>query len=217
MSTRLDYRRGLELHATTIDRLHTCLKGALAAACAQRQGEVYRAYARRTNDGSAKGFDNLLNAIWDDIRYARVSEQEHRKWNDQAEKLYPIKKGTTDRCRAGAELAVLSLLYSNDVLGSGKTQYTIDAAHQTFGSIEHFLTSSIGQKPQFKMYHPEANAKVLAHPLTEAEHCRQERDLFDLEQALLRPDTMADFVNRLRKRAEIEAKIFLPIFDGSMA
>ena len=67
------------------------------------------------------------------------------------------------------------------------------------------------------MYHPEANAKVLAHPLTEAEHCRQERDLFDLEQALLRPDTMADFVNRLRKRAEIEAKIFLPIFDGSMA
>jgi hypothetical protein len=71
---------GLELHRATIDGLPKRLKAALAGACAQRQAEVYRAYARRTGHGNSKAFDNLLNAIWDDIHRPQASEQEHTKW-----------------------------------------------------------------------------------------------------------------------------------------
>jgi hypothetical protein len=47
----------------------------------------------------------------------------------------------------------------------------------------------------------------------EAEHRRQERDLFELEQAFLRPEAIPDVVDMLRKRSEIEARDFLPIID----
>jgi hypothetical protein len=216
MNVRSDFRRGLQLHAAAIDRIPTNLKGALAAACAQRQAEVYRTYAARTRDGSPKGFDDLLNAIWDDIVFKQASEQEHRKWDDRADNLYPNQKTMIDRFKVGAELAVLSILYSNDVLMTGKTQDTIDSAHQTFGSIRQFLTSSLGQTPQFKLFQPGTYEKVLEHPLTEAEHRRQERDLSEIEQALLRPDTIPGVVDGLRKRAQTDAKIFLPV-DGQTA
>jgi hypothetical protein len=214
---RLDLRRGLELHGVTIDRLPINLKGALAAACTQRQGEVYRAYAKSTNDGSAKGFDDLLDKIWNEITSPQASEQQHKSWEDCAETLYPDQKTKSHRFKGGAELAILSLLYSNGVLMTGKTQDTIDAAHQMFGSIEHFLTSPLCQTPQFKAYQPDTYAKVLAHPLTEAEHRRQERDLIELEQAIFQPAMIPVVVDRLRNRAKIEAKIFLPLTEGPIA
>jgi hypothetical protein len=210
---RLDLRRGLELHGVTIDRLPTSLKGALAAACTQRQSEVYRTYAKSTNDGSAKGFDNLLDMIWNDIAFPQASEQEHKSWEDYAETLYPDQKTKIHRFKAGAEEAILSLLYSNGVLTTGKAQDIIDAAHHAFGSIEEFLTSPLCQTPQFKAHQPDTYAKVLAHPLTEAEHRRQERDLIELEQAIFQPDMIPVVVDRLRNRAKIEAKIFLPITE----
>ena len=46
------------------------------------------------------------------------------------------------------------------------------------------------------------------------EHRRQERDLFELEQALLRPEAIPDVVATLRRRSEIDARDFLPIVDG---
>jgi hypothetical protein len=210
---RLDLRRGLELHGVTIDRLPINLKEALAAACTQRQGEVYRAYAKSTNDGSAKGFDDLLDKIWNDSAFPQASEQEHKSWEDYAETLYPDQKTKIHRFKAGAEEAILSLLYSNGVLTTGKAQDIIDAAHHAFGSIEEFLTSPLCQTPQFKAHQPDTYAKVLAHPLTEAEHRRQERDLIELEQAIFQPDMIPVVVDRLRNRAKIEAKIFLPITE----
>jgi uncharacterized protein YjaG (DUF416 family) len=122
MSTRLDSRRGLELHAVTIDRLPTNLKGALAAACTQRQCEVYRTYANSINDGSAKGFDNLLDMIWKEITSPQASEQEHKSWEKYAETLYPDQKTKSHRFKVGAEQAILCLLYSNDVLMTGRSR-----------------------------------------------------------------------------------------------
>jgi hypothetical protein len=204
---------GLELHRARIDRLPTRLKGALAAACAQRQAEVYRAYVKRTGAGDSEAFDNLLNAIWDEIRRPRASEQDHKQWEAGGDKLLSQKK-KSDIYGAGAEFAILSLLYSNDVLTSGKTQDAIYSSNQTFNSIDNFLTSPIGKKPQFDVSKADTNAHVLAHPLNQVEHRRQERDLSELEQAIRRPDTIPDAVDRLRKRSAIEAKDLLPIIDG---
>jgi Protein of unknown function (DUF416) len=214
MDSDLDLRRGLELHPARIDRLSTGLKAALAAACAQRQAEVYRAYARRTGARSAGVFDNLLNEIWGDIQCQQASEQEHMKRRDRGVKLVPNLKTSRDIYQAGAELAVLSLLYSSSVLMANKTQHTMYAALQSFVSIDNFLTSRIGKKPQFDRDKPDTIAKVLAHPLTEAEHRRQERDLLELERILPRPEIIEDAVAKLRKRVEIEAKDFLPIISG---
>jgi uncharacterized protein YjaG (DUF416 family) len=217
MNCDLNFRRGLELHSARIDRLSTGLKAALAAACAQRQAEVYRAYARRAGAANAGAFDNLLNKIWDDIRCQQASNHEHKKWHDRGEKLVPNPKTRSDIYKAGAELAALSLLYSNSVLMTDKTQHTMYAAHQCFVSIDNFLTSSIGKKPEFDKDKADTIAKVLAHPLTEAEHCRQERDLFELEHVLAQSEMIPAAVDELRRRAEIEAKDFLPIIDGPAA
>jgi hypothetical protein len=206
---------GLALHRARIDRLPTGLKAALAAACAQRLAEVYRAYVKRTGAGSSETFDNLLNAIWDDIRHPRASEQDYKKWEARGDKLLKHKT-KSDIYGAGAEFAILGLLYSNDVLTTGKTQFVISAAHQTFNFIDNFLTSPIGKRPQFDVDQADTNARVLAHPLTRAEHLRQEQDLFELEQALDRPDTMLDAIDRLRQRSAIEAKDLLPIVDGPL-
>jgi hypothetical protein len=81
-------------------------------------------------------------------------------------------------------------------------------------SIYNFLTSSIGKKPLFNTREPDAFEKIFAHPLIEAEHHRQERDLRELQQAMLQPSTIPDVVDSLRKRSEIEAREFLPLIDG---
>ena len=124
-----------------------------------------------------------------------------------------LEAGVAD-VRLGAELAVLSLLYSNRVLVTNKAQDTMYAAHQNFVSIDNFLTSPIGKKPQLDRHKADTIAKVLAHPLTEAEHRRQERDLLELELPSPGPKMIPDAVDKLRKRAEIEANEFLPNIDG---
>src|SRR5579862_420903 len=113
MNPDLDLRRGLELHPARIDRLPTALKAALAAACAQRQAEVHRAYVRRAGAGRAGAFDKLLNEIWDDIRCQQASEHDHKKWHELGEKLVPNPKTRSDIYKGIAQLAALSLLYSN--------------------------------------------------------------------------------------------------------
>jgi hypothetical protein len=207
---------GLELHRAKIDRLPARLKAALAAACAQRQAEVYRAYVRRTEAGNSEAFDSLLNAIWDDIRCPQASEQERKSWELGADKLLN-QKTKSDIYGAGAEFAILSLLYSNDTLAAGKTEDAIYSANQTFNSIHNFLTSPIGKEPQFHISQADTTAKVYAHPLSQAEHRRQERDLLEVEQALLRPDTIPAVVGGLRRRSAIEAKEFIPIIDMPQA
>jgi len=207
---------GLELHRARIDRLPACLKAALAAACAQRQAEVYRAYVKRTGAGNSEAFDNFLNAIWDDIRCSQAFEQDRKRWEVGVDKLLK-QKTKSDICGAGAEFAILSLLYSNDILAAGKTQDAIYSANQTFNSIHNFLTSPIGKEPQFHISQADTTAKVYVHPLSQVEHCRQERDLLEVEQASLRPDTIPAVVDGLRRRSAIEAKEFIPIIEGPHA
>jgi hypothetical protein len=207
---------GFEPHRARIDRLPTGLKAALAAACAQRQAQVYHAYVKRTGAGSSEMFDKLLSAIWDDIRRPRASAQDRKRWEVGAEKLLK-QKTKSDIYGGGAEFAILSLLYSNDILTTGKTQDAIYSSNQTFNSIYNLLTSRIGKSPQFDETKPGTSAKVYAHPLSQAEQRRQERDLLEVEQASLRPDTIPAVVDGLRRRSAIEAKDFFPIIDGSHA
>jgi hypothetical protein len=208
-------KRGLELQHAAIDQLPIDLKAALAAACTQRQTEVYRAYARRTGTRASAAFDNLLNAIWEKIHHRQaLGAKEHTEWQHRAERLYPGDRAKRDVYKGCAQIAVLGLLYTNNVLKTGNTEDTTYAAHEAFMSIDNSLTSPLGQKPQFDPRGPDADAKIFAHPLMEAEHRRQERDLFELEQAFLRPETIPDVVNILRKRSEIEARDFLPIING---
>jgi hypothetical protein len=218
MNSNSRFKRGLELRHAAIDRLPTDLKAALAAACTQRQTTVFRTYTRRAGIRTSAAFDNLLDAIWDRIRHRQrpdADAKEHVDWQARAETLYPGKDAKNDIYKGCAQIAVLGLLCSNDVLWTGNTASVANAAHEAFMSIYNSLTSSIGQKPQFNLREPDALEKTFAHPLIEAEHLRQERDLFDLEQALLQPDAMPDVVDILRRRSETEARDFLPIVHGT--
>jgi hypothetical protein len=210
---------GLKLHEPVIDRLPTSLKAGLAAACTQRQAEAYRVHQRRIGR-SAKEFDALLECIWRDARSPRASEQEHKQWEAAAENLIRIKNDSSiadDMYDDSVEYALLSLLYTNDVLMNGKTEYALYAANQAFESIQEYLIGSICKTPEIDFYDPNEFQKVMAHPLTRAEHQRQERDLFEVEQAVLRGEGVPSIVERLRKRAELEAHSFIPIFERASA
>jgi hypothetical protein len=207
-------RRGLELHHAEIDRLPTDLKAALAAACTQRQAEVYRAYARRTRTPTSAAFDNLLNAIWEKIRCRQAhGAKEHMEWEGHAERLYPGDAAKPDVYLGRARIAVLALLHSIHVLWTHKAQDTCSAAHETFMSIYNTLTGPIGEKPQIDLNEPNAIERIFAHPLIQAEHHRQERDLHEVQQALLRPGTIPAVVDELRRRSAREAKDFVPIVE----
>lgn len=206
-------RRGLELHRAEINRLPPDLKAALAAACTQRQAQVYCAFARRTGVRAPAEFDNLLSAIWDRIKSRQgLDSEEHMSWQRRAESLYPGDE-VDDLHTGNAQIAVLALLHSNNVLWTQAAQDTCSAAHETFMSIRHFLTNAIGRTPQIDLGRPGATEKIFAHPLIEAEHRRQERDLDDVQQALLRPSEIPAVVDKLRRRSASEAKDFLPIIE----
>jgi hypothetical protein len=212
MNSGFQFQRGLELCHAAIDRLPTDLRAALAAACTQRQAEVYRTYAMRTRSRISADFDDLLGAIWAKIHNReKLGPGEHSRWQGRAERLYPGDNAKPDIYLGCAQIAVLSLLHSNRVLATEEARDTCSSAHEAFMSIYNSLVSPIGQTPQFDLREEGALERVFEHPLIEAEHRRQERDLFEIEQASLRPSTIPDVVSALRKRSEIEARDFLPL------
>jgi hypothetical protein len=212
MNSGSRHRRGLELQHALIDKLPIGLRAALAAACTQRQVEVYRIYARRTGVRTSAAFDKVLDAIWNQIHKGQRFET-GEDMETRAERLYPGKEAKGDMYKGCAEIAVLSLLHSNYVLVAGKAEDTCSAAHEAFSSICNFLVSSIGKEPIINRRDPDAFEKISAHPLMKAEIFRQERDLREVQQALLQPSTIPDVVNSLRKRSEIEARGFLPLIN----
>ena len=215
MNHSSQFRRGLELRRAEIDRLPLDLKAALAAACTQRQMEVYGTYARRTGTSAAVSFSRLLDAIWDKIRCRQsLGREEHLQWQNRAERLYPGEEATPDIYQGCAQIAVLSLLHSNNILWTEKADDACSAAHEAFSSIFNFLTSPIGPQRQIDLHQPNALQQAFAHSLIEAEHHRQQRDLLEVEQALLRPDITGAVVDELRRRSTAEAKVFLPIVGG---
>jgi hypothetical protein len=203
---------GLKLHKPEVNRLPISLKAALAAACTQRQAEAFRVCKRRT-DGSAKEFDDLLERIWEDARSPQASQQERKRREATAEKLLQTKDNRSDMYQPNVECVLLSLLYTNDVLMRGQAEDAIYAADHAFESIWNFLTSPFCKEPEIGDAHPDEVPKVMAHSLTQAEHLRQERDLFESQQAVLRGEKISSIVERLRKRAELEAHSFIPIWE----
>jgi hypothetical protein len=182
------HRRGLELRQALIDQLPVGLRAALAAACAQRQVEVYRTYARRTGASTSAAFDKILDAIWSQIHKGQCFKT-GEDTEARAERLYPGKEAKGDMYKGCAQIAVLSLLHSNYVLVTGKAEDTCSAAHEAFSCIRKFLVSSIGKEPIINRREPDAFERISAHPLMEAEVCRQQRDLRDVQQAFLQPGT----------------------------
>jgi hypothetical protein len=154
-----------------------------------------------------------LELVWRDSASSQASEQEHKRWEAAAEKLYHSKESKIDMYQPNVACALESLLETNDVLMNGKTAHAIHAAHHAFMSIWNFLTNPLGKKPEIDCNQAGGVQRALAHPLTKAEHRRQERDLFEVEQAILRRERTPDIVERLRRRAEAEAYSFVPIFE----
>lgn len=81
MNPHSRFRRGLESRLDEVGRLPISLKAGLAAACTQRQAEIFRVYMLRTGSLDASGFARLLSAIWRKIRQQEVlGAKEHAEW-----------------------------------------------------------------------------------------------------------------------------------------
>jgi hypothetical protein len=206
---------GLELHADALDRLPANLKTVLAAACTQRQAEIFRIYAGRAKAKTSHTFDEILDSVWRDESSRAIPHRELVELEILGKKLMPSNKVRHSIYQANAECAVISLLRCIRVRISGQTRDVILAAAQSFDSIDSFLTNPIGRTPEIDIAKPGADILVANHPLMLAEHQRQEKDLSELQEAATDPSDIADAIDKIRNRAVGDEKAYLPIIEES--
>jgi hypothetical protein len=200
---------GLELHQSDLDRLPASLKLALAASCAQRHSGVYDAYTKRTHAGNARLFNQGLELMWKETQSNKWSVGELEGLADHIVRLLPSKRrAPCDVYESNAEYALLALTYCIRTRIRGKTADVIYAAAEVFDSIDDFLTNWMRGAPEIDQNHPQWNEHLSRHSLIRAEHLRQERDLLDIQG--VDSDSAAEIIAKMRCRAEIDSKSFLP-------
>jgi uncharacterized protein YjaG (DUF416 family) len=199
---------GLELHHQQLELLSENLKVALSAACAQRQEKMYSVFAERSKTGDLALFTRALDSMWREVLADQRSRNDFKILDDQVTALIPSPVARHGIYMAHAEFAVLSLAYCISARVSGNSSDVIHAARQCFESIDNFLLSPTEKTPEIDQSHPNFEAQILTHPLMQAEHLRQERDLSDVQHANV--DTMPSVIAQIRQRAEIDSKSFLP-------
>lgn len=207
---------GLELHKDELDRLPAGAKMILAAACTQRHAVNYHTFAGGRGSRRSKQFDAILEAIWRDIGYNKLSRGQLERLLSRAEQLVPHEGPYAGYGQFAAEALIICF---DAAMLHGDSVQVLYIAKRAFESIRAFLlkTCSTLRLPGGRL-HPDAEAMVDAHPLTLDEHRRQERDLNDVKRMVEERCSIVDIVEHLEKRskAESRAEALIPIRSGTI-
>jgi uncharacterized protein YjaG (DUF416 family) len=183
-----------------IEHLSRHDRTAFAGACAERMLRAYSKFSDRTGWGNPAKLREILTRLWSDLAGDAMSETEADAQIHETVELIP---GENDRPlvleQAAAEDAVSAVAYALRSRQSGLSQEAVWAARRAYEALDHFVinhehidTNSAG-----------AEARVLAHPLIQAELLRQQRDLEELLRGTIT-------LQQLRERSKEEAAYFLP-------
>ena len=212
---------GLELHKDELDQLPAGAKMILAAACTQRHAVNYHTFAGGARSRRSKQFDAILDAIWRDIGYDKLSTDQLEKLEFRAERLVPERGHPEPSPYAGyAHLAAEALIICCVAARlHGDSAHVGYIAHRGFHSIWSFLPEVYSTwRTDDGFLAPDAEAKFAAHPLARDEHRRQERDLNDVKRMVEERCSIVDIVEHLEKRskAESKAEALIPIRSGTI-
>jgi len=210
---------GLELHKDELDQLPAGARMILAAACTERHSVNYHAFAGGTGSRRSKQFDAILDAIWRDIGYDKLSTDQLEKLEFRAERLIPERGPPEPRPYAAyAQLAAEALIISCIAARlHGDSTHVIYIAKKAFSAIWSFLPEVYSTwRTANGFLAPDAEEKFAAHPLTRDEHLRQERDLNDVKRMVRERCSIIDIVENLEKRSKAVALFSIGSGDNAL-
>jgi uncharacterized protein YjaG (DUF416 family) len=186
--------------AERIEELPRPVRAAFAAACAERMLPAYHRFSARSNRGDPRILEQILTRLWTDLSGEPMSEAETEAQIDACMELIPREDdGPWVAEQAAAEDAVAALAYALRCRRSGLAKEAAWAARCAYEALDDYVINHENVDTNISG----AEAKVLAHPLVQAELTRQQRDLEELHRGAIT-------IDRLRERSKAEAVEFLP-------
>jgi len=181
------------------------LRVAFAAACAERQMPAYRAFASQSGLGDAEALRRFLDDAW--LNPAKSDEPEfHRQLQDclnlipKEDTVNPWTEEATHAQDAG-----ISLAHTLRTRISGEAEEAAWSAQVAYESLDNFVIN----RENIDTNLPDSEARVLSHPLVQAELARQQRDLDELRGVA--PRNVRQVVAILRDRAKSDGSTFFAI------
>jgi uncharacterized protein YjaG (DUF416 family) len=191
-----------------LDRLPLPLRLIFAAACAERLFPAYVTASNLTGKGDPEMLARLLARLWEDIAGDPMAESEVQASISAGMNLIPEDYHEPWFVeQASAEDASIAVVYALTCRQSGDSKDAMWSAEHVYNALDHFLIN----RENIDLNAPEAESRLQARPLIQAELARQRRDVDELLG-----DVDADVQQiavKFRERAKAEAKIFFNVFS----
>lgn len=188
---------------TKLDRLPLPSRLIFAATCAERSLPAYVTASHLTGKGDAKTLAGLLARLWEDVVADPMTETELQSNISICMKLIPQDYHEPWLIeQAAAEDASIAVVYALKCRQSGNSQDATWAAEHAYNVLDQLVID----RENVDLNALEAESRLLAHPLIQAELARQLRDIDELLGAA--GEDVKQVAAKFRDRAKAEAKIF---------
>ena len=156
-----------------------------------------------TGRKSAVALANILSWLWGNIGNNQLTNSEINENLDACMALIPLEdEGPWVSEQAAAEDAGAAVAYALRCLRSGESQAAAWAARCLYESLDHYVIN----RENIDVNRAGAEARVIEHPLVQAELARQCRDLEELLG--INDEDVWNVVARFRERAKAEGAMF---------
>lgn len=188
-----------------IDRLRAMEargRSAFAAACAQRLLPSYRAFSGQSGAGNPSMLTESLSMLWDRLRGGAIEKDDLIARIEVCEQIVPEEDEQWSELTAYAQNAAAAVAYALRCEANGEPQEAAWAARQAYEAVDFYVVHKNG----VDVNAPDAELKILSHPVVQAELGRQDRDLREGEH--LAAAELLRYAELLRERSEREAISF---------
>ncbi|MGD0094730.1 MAG: DUF416 family protein [Planctomycetota bacterium] len=187
-------------HLEPLDKLQPELRGAFAAACAERLMPRYRKFSELAQEGDPDSLERSLSRLWADLLGRRMPDAELEAMLRTCMKLISQLQSDSDwpTEQAEAEDAASALAYALRCRRNGQSEEVGAAAKRAYEAVDCYVI----KHGEIDTNAPGAEAEILSHPLIQVELGRQKRDLDELLNGRID-------IAGLRGRAKAEAATFL--------
>ena len=183
-----------------IEHLSRHDRTAFAGACAERMLRAYFKFSDRTGRGNPHKLREILTRLWSDLAGNAMSEAEAEAQIRETNDLIPCADDLPwVPEQPAAEDAAEAVAYALRSRQSGSSQEAVWAAYCAYEALDDFVINHEHIDTNIEGAH----ARVLAHPLIQAELLRQQRDLEEILRGTIT-------LQQLRERSKEEAAYFLP-------
>lgn len=186
-----------------LERLPPLLRVVFAAACAERLVPAYAAFSDLSEQGDPETITRVFKRLWEDIDGNPMTEGEVQANLSACMDLIPPDDDASLGAESGyAEDVVAALAYTLTCRQNGDSQEAMWSGEQAYNALDHFVIN----RDNVDLNALDAERRILADPLIQAELARQHRDINELLGAA--DEDVKQVAAKFRERARAEAKIF---------